>query len=208
MNSNEINKLNKNLLWIISSCKDTEDSLSSRIGKILIEYLHKSRIISKFRERNVNRIAHIDYNTVSKMYANNQIEYENTTSSYLVNEFLNSEIIVISTPMYNFGCPSALKAWIDHIVVRNKTFKYDKTGARGLCSKKIIYLVVTSGGSCDEGSSYDFISTYLKHIFKFIGCDDVRTIWINNTNSRSEEDIFKLLPYQISGVAPPRDDLI
>jgi FMN-dependent NADH-azoreductase len=202
----------KNLLWITASCKETDnlDSLSSRIGKMFIQYLYQNKIISKVRERNVNLIPHIDYNTVSKMYKSSkesenkeskkENNYESTASFYLVNEFLNSDVIVISTPMYNFGCPSALKAWIDHIVVVNQTFKYDKTGPRGLCTNKVIYLVITSGGGCEEGGEGDFISTYLKYIFKFIGCEDVRVIWINNTNSRSEEELFKIATYQIRGI--------
>lgn len=197
-------KVNKNLLFVISSCKEQEDSLSSRVGKMFIQYLYKNKIISKVRERNVNRIPHIDYNTVSKMYnqnkENNESSYKNTTSYYLVDEFLNSDVIVISTPMYNFGCPSALKAWIDHIVVVNQTFKYDKNGPHGLCKNKVIYLIITSGGSCEEGDSQDFISTYLKHILKFIGCENVHTIWLNNTNSRSEDELFKMATYQITSL--------
>ncbi len=195
----------KNLLWITASCKESDnlDSLSSRIGKMFIQYLYQNKIISKVRERNVNLIPHIDYNTVSKMYKSSkesESNYESTVSFYLVNEFLNSDVIVISTPMYNFGCPSALKAWIDHIIVVNQTFKYDKTGPSGLCSHKVIYLVITSGGGCEEGGEGDFISTYLKYIFKFIGCEDVRVIWINNTNSRSEEELFNIATYQIKGL--------
>jgi len=199
-------KVNKNLLFIISSCKEPEDSLSSRIGKMLIQYLYQHKNISKVRERNVNRIPHIDSNTVSKMYnqtnENNENSYQNTASYYLVNEFLNSDVIVISTPMYNFGCPSALKAWIDHIVVINQTFTYDRNGPRGLCKNKVIYLVITSGGGCEEGGPQDFISTYIKHIFKFIGCENIHTIWLNNTKSKSEEELFRMATYQIAELRP------
>ncbi len=46
-------------------------------------------------------------------------------SDVLVNELLQSDIIVIATPMYNYGMPSSLKAWFDQVIRINKTFSFD-----------------------------------------------------------------------------------
>src|SRR4051812_32838894 len=46
----------------------------------------------------------------------------------ILHEFLEADVIVIGAPMYNFGVPSQLKAWLDHVLVAGKTFRYTAGG--------------------------------------------------------------------------------
>lgn len=48
-------------------------------------------------------------------------------SDLLVDELLAADVIVIGAPMYNFGVPSSLKAWIDNIVRVGRTFGFDRS---------------------------------------------------------------------------------
>lgn len=46
-------------------------------------------------------------------------------SDELVDEVIAADIVVLGAPMYNYGMPSALKGWIDHIARIGRTFSFD-----------------------------------------------------------------------------------
>lgn len=46
-------------------------------------------------------------------------------SDELIDEVIKADIILLSTPMYNYGMPAALKAWFDQVIRVNKTFTFD-----------------------------------------------------------------------------------
>src|SRR6202171_616917 len=94
-------------------------------------------------------------------------------------EFLAADIVVIGAPMYNFGVPSQLKAWIDRISVAGKTFSYGEHGPVGLCGGKKLVIASSRGGVYSEGSAtafFDHQETYLKAAFGFLGITDITFI--------------------------------
>lgn len=93
-------------------------------------------------------------------------------SDALVAELEAADIIVIGAPIYNFGIPATLKAWIDMVARAGKTFKYTESGPVGLLEGKKAYVAIASGGT-EVGSAIDFASGYLKHVLGFIGIHDV-----------------------------------
>jgi FMN-dependent NADH-azoreductase len=97
-------------------------------------------------------------------------------SDAAVAEVLAADIIVIGAPMWNFGLPSGLKAWIDHIVRAGLTFRYTENGPVGLAGagKKVI-VASARGGVYTQGptQSFDHQETYLQLILGFIGFTDV-----------------------------------
>ncbi len=96
-------------------------------------------------------------------------------SDKLVRELMDADILVIGAPIYNFGIPAALKAWVDMIARARVTFRYSENGPVGLLAGKRAILVVASGGT-PVGGSMDFASTYLRHVLAFVGITDVATI--------------------------------
>ena len=103
-------------------------------------------------------------------------------SDQLVDEFLESNIVVISTPIYNFGPPAAAKAWFDMIARAGRTFKYEANGPVGLVDgNKKVYLVVTSGG-VPVGSPVDFCTTWFKQALNFLGISDIEVIDASQLN--------------------------
>jgi len=96
-------------------------------------------------------------------------------SDTLVDELKRADTIVIGAPIYNFGVPAALKAWIDLIARAGLTFKYTENGPVGLLEGKRAIIAIASGGT-EVGSEIDFASGYLKHIMGFIGITDVQLI--------------------------------
>jgi FMN-dependent NADH-azoreductase len=99
-------------------------------------------------------------------------------SNALVDEIEAASLIVIGAPMYNFGIPSALKAWIDHVIRAGRTFRYTEAGPQGLVLGKKVVLFLASGGVYSDGpyKSYDFQEPYLRTMLGFIGLTDVTVV--------------------------------
>ena len=90
-------------------------------------------------------------------------------SDTLVKELKESDIIIISAPIYNYGPPATLKAWSDLAARVGETFRFKPNGRReGLLKNKRAYLVITSGGT-KLNSKEDFLTPWLKFILKFFG---------------------------------------
>ena len=87
----------------------------------------------------------------------------------VLDEFLAADTIVIGAPMYNFGVPSQLKAWIDRIAIAGKTFRYTANGPEGLVGDKRVIIAVSRGGFYDADNAFEHVETYLKGVFGFIG---------------------------------------
>lgn len=96
-------------------------------------------------------------------------------SDVLVAEVQAADHIVIATPIWNFGVPAALKAWIDQLARAGLTFKYTENGPVGLLEGKKATIVISSGGT-EAGSAIDFATPYLKHVLGFIGIHDVDVV--------------------------------
>ena len=93
-------------------------------------------------------------------------------SDTLVAEIESADTLVIGLPIYNFGLPAALKAWVDQIARAGKTFRYTETGPQGLLTGKRAVVVMASGGT-EAGSDIDFATGYMSHILGFIGITEV-----------------------------------
>ena len=93
-------------------------------------------------------------------------------SQAVLDEFLGADIVVIGAPMYNFGIPSQLKAWIDRILVAGKTFRYGAGGPEGLAGSKRVIVAISRGGLYGAGmpaAALEHVETYLRGVFGFIG---------------------------------------
>lgn len=102
-------------------------------------------------------------------------------SDRLIAELRLADAVLLTVPMYNFGVPAALKAWIDLVCRARETFAYTEQGPKGLLADRPVTIVLASGG-VPMGSAVDFASDYLKHIFGFIGIGDVSLIAAERTN--------------------------
>ncbi|MBD1174334.1 NAD(P)H-dependent oxidoreductase [Pelagibacterales bacterium SAG-MED01] len=97
-------------------------------------------------------------------------------SDTLVKELKESDVIIISAPIYNYGPPATLKAWSDLAARVGETFRFKPNGRReGLLKNKRAYLVITSGGT-KLNSSEDFLTPWLKFILNFFGIDKIDII--------------------------------
>ncbi|MEM7720863.1 MAG: NAD(P)H-dependent oxidoreductase [Pseudomonadota bacterium] len=93
-------------------------------------------------------------------------------SDELVAEVKVADTLVIGLPIYNFGVPAALKAWVDLVARAGVTFQYTENGPKGLLEGKRAIVAVASGGT-EVGSEIDFATGYIRHVLGFIGIHDV-----------------------------------
>jgi FMN-dependent NADH-azoreductase len=97
-------------------------------------------------------------------------------SDELIAELEAADTIVLAVPMYNFSIPSTLKAWIDHVARRGRTFRYSEKGPEGLLKNKKVFVLVARGGVYSKGAphaAFDFQEPYLRTVLGFLGMTDV-----------------------------------
>jgi FMN-dependent NADH-azoreductase len=98
------------------------------------------------------------------------------TGAAALEAFLAADIIVVGAPMYNFGIPSQLKAWVDRLAIVGKTFRYTATGPEGLAGGKKVIVASSRGGFYGPDAPahmLDHQETYLRAIFGFFGITDI-----------------------------------
>ncbi len=98
----------------------------------------------------------------------------------VLEEFLAANIVVIGAPMYNFGLPSQLKAWIDQIVIAGKTFQYGADGVvLGMASDKCVVIAHSRGGlygAETPSAGNEHAESHLRAVFNFLGVADIEFI--------------------------------
>lgn len=97
-------------------------------------------------------------------------------SDALIDELASADVVVIGLPMYNFGIPSTLKAWIDHVARAGRTFRYTGDGSVGLLTDRKTYLFAARGGQY-RGTPRDTQSAYMTHFLNFIGIRDIEFVY-------------------------------
>jgi FMN-dependent NADH-azoreductase len=97
-------------------------------------------------------------------------------SDTLIDELKQADVIVIGLPMYNFGVPSQLKAYFDHIARAGVTFKYTDKGPVGLLTGKKVYVFAARGGLY-AGTPLDTQTSYVRDFLRFLGMTDVEFVY-------------------------------
>lgn len=110
-------------------------------------------------------------------------------SDQLIRELKEADAIVMGVPMYNFGVPSNLKAWIDHVARAGETFKYTEQGPVGLVNNKPVFVVAARGGQY-QGTDLDAQTTFLKTFLGFIGLTNITFIYAEGLNMGAKDDAF------------------
>ncbi|MFY7961631.1 MAG: FMN-dependent NADH-azoreductase [Elsteraceae bacterium] len=90
-------------------------------------------------------------------------------SDMLVARVLSADALVIGAPIYNFGMPSTLKAFFDHISRNGMTFLADDAGMRGLLGDKKAAVLSVAGGAYGPGEMFDGLDALTPHIRAILG---------------------------------------
>jgi FMN-dependent NADH-azoreductase len=174
---------------IVNSSARNEGSVSRELVQELVANLEASRGPLSVTHRDLAKgIDFVSQAWIAANFTDDADRDENqrrelANSDLLVQEVMDAQILILGVPVYNFGIPAALKAWIDMVARARKTFRYTSNGPEGLLTGKKAYLVVATGG-VPVDSPVDFATPYLRHALKFIGITDVEVISAEQINSR------------------------
>ena len=97
-------------------------------------------------------------------------------SDGLIDELKRADVIVLGLPMYNFGVPSSVRAYFDHIARAGVTFRYTSAGPEGLLKGKQLFVFATRGGKY-AGTPSDTQSGYVSQFFRFLGIEDISFVY-------------------------------
>jgi FMN-dependent NADH-azoreductase len=103
-----------------------------------------------------------------------------------LDEFLAADVIVIGAPLYNFALPTQLKAWIDRISIKGKTFRYGPQGPEGLAGGRRVIVALSRGGVYESGAGTEFGESYLRFLFAFLGITDLTFVRAEGLNVSPE----------------------
>ena len=124
-------------------------------------------------------------------------------SHVLIEELKAADAMVLAVPIYNFGVPAVMKAWIDLITRAKVTFRYTEQGAEGLLRDRPVYLVMASGGTPVD-SDMDFAARYLRFILNFIGIRDIRMIAADQMNVDPDNALQRARAHMVEAMNSPR----
>ena len=179
-----------NILRIDASAS-VSSSNSKKLGDELIARLQSRYAATTVQQRDLNRdVNFVDESWVGANFtpADQRSEEQKQRlafSDHLIDEIMQADHIVLTTPMYNFGIPATLKAWIDLICRAGVTFHYTSDGPVGLVRDKQVDVIITTGG-VPLGSAVDFVSDYLKQVFRFIGIEGINIIAADQMNVNAD----------------------
>lgn len=178
----------------VSASGRGSDSVSRMLTQEVIKGLEAKHGVIELTRRDLNDgIALVDEDWINANFTADEdrtMEQRATlaASDSLVAELEHADVIVIGAPIYNFGVPASLKAWVDMIARARLTFRYTAQGPEGLLNGKQAYVVIASGG-VPVDSPVDFATPYLRQALKFVGITDVEVIAADRLNENSADSI-------------------
>lgn len=176
----------------IKVSQNLEGSASRKASHHLVEKLKTKypELEETILDLSVNPLPHLNSLTISAFFtshdarSNEQIEAVRL-SDKMVDMLFDHDVIIVSSPMWNLGLPSVLKAWFDHVTRAGRTFAFTGIGTKvGLIKNKKVYGIVASGSLFSEGPfiNDDQFSPYFKVALNYIGIDDVEIVRVEGTH--------------------------
>lgn len=140
------------------------------------------------RDLAADPIPHFDASTIADI-----TDGKAALADTLIAELVEADVLIVGAPMYNFGVPSVLKAWMDHVARAGSTFKYTETGPVGLLSDTKVIVLATRGG-IHLGQPSDVETPFIKNFFSFLGLTDIEFVYaegLNLSGGQREQAITK-----------------
>jgi FMN-dependent NADH-azoreductase len=168
----------------INASINNSNGQSSRLANQFVSAFRERRPDAKIVVREVaaaDPVPHLDGERFAAFVTQSQ---ERSTAQHavvaysdsLIDELRDADVVVLGLPMYNFGVPSQLKAYFDHIARAGVTFKYTEKGPVGLLTGKKVYVFAARGGLY-AGTPMDTQTGYVRDFLRFLGMSDVEFVY-------------------------------
>jgi len=165
---------------VINSSANGDASVSGGLAARFVDRLRESEpgLHVVLRDVGANPVPHLTAETVAAIKGTPASEAEaaaRSLSDALIAELQTADLIVIASPMYNFGMSSTLKAWFDHVLRAGVTFRYTESGPEGLLKGKKAVVIESRGGLYSEGpaAAMNAQEAHIRTLLGFAGIDDV-----------------------------------
>lgn len=179
---------------IVTSSAQGEASVSSQLAARFAEQLRSAHAEAEIVIRDVGRepIPHLTEENVAGIRAEATTEAEiaaRDLSDRLLNEVRAADLVVIASPMYNFGISSTLKSWFDHILRPRNAFRYTEAGPEGLLGDRKVVVIQSRAGAYEPGNPMDSQEPHLRAMLGFAGLTDVAFIRVEGLAFNAEAAI-------------------
>ena len=165
---------------VINSSANGDASVSGGLAARFVDRLRDREpgLHVVLRDVGANPVPHLTAETLAAIKGTPASEAETTArtlSDALIAELQAADLIVIASPMYNFGMSSTLKAWFDHVLRAGVTFRYTESGPEGLLKGKKAVVIESRGGLYSEGPgvALNAQESHIRTLLGFAGVDDV-----------------------------------
>src|ERR1700761_5046118 len=192
----------------VASSPMGERSVTRKLSDKLTDELKKAHPGAHFITRDLvaSPLPHIDGSFIASVFTrpderDEALQAAVAASDKAVDELIAADVIIIGAPMYNFGIPSSLKAWIDHVVRMGRTFTGGASGPEGLLLNKKVIVISARGHVYTAGpyTTWDHQEPQLRTALGFMGLSDISFVRAEGLQGGSEaaEAAFALADQQI-----------
>ncbi|BES73471.1 NAD(P)H-dependent oxidoreductase [Marinobacter nanhaiticus D15-8W] len=185
-------------ILVITASIFGQDGQSSQLVKRMLDQLHQAHgdVNVVTRDLASDPVPHLDAARFSAFLTSSEERDDEQKrviaySDSLIQEIQNADVIVLGVPMYNFGIPSALKAYFDHIARAGVTFRYTENGPVGLLEDRPVYVLAARGGIY-AGTPNDSQTPYIRSFLGFIGLKDVHFVYAEGLNMGEDKKTSSL----------------
>jgi FMN-dependent NADH-azoreductase len=185
-----------NILHLDASPQGADASVSRQLSAAAVAQLktkHAGATVT-YRDLATNAPGHLSGLELGGFFTppdqwNDAMKSAMALNGVILAEFQAADVVVIGSPMYNFGVPSSLKAWVDRVVRAGITFKYGANGPEGLVTGKSLVILSSRGGVYEGtpwGAALDHQEKYLQDVMGFLGVKECTRIRAEGTNMGDE----------------------
>lgn len=178
----------------ISASPFTTTSDSNKLGVQLVEKLGGEVVRIDLNLENIPYLTQeslaYSYGYVTPENASSETKMIDAARRAHIDTLKQADIVVISSPMWNFGVPAKLKAYIDLISYPKQTFEYTATGPIGLLPNISKVYAVTSTGGMYEGdmAMLDHVGPYITQVFGFLGAKSSEIISVSGMTMGTDDE--------------------
>jgi FMN-dependent NADH-azoreductase len=168
-------------ILVVSSSANGDASVSNGLVTRFVDSVRAANPAAHvvLRDVGANPLPHLTGETVAAIKGEPATPAElkaRELSDSLISELQGADVIVIASPMYNFGMSSTLKSWFDHVLRAGVTFRYTAEGQpEGLLAGRKVIVIESRAGFYSEGpgGALDGQEPHIRTLLGFVGLDDV-----------------------------------